>query len=70
MIKGKVGLRRRFNTKENLGLLSSRLRKEVVRRMASLLVQIVERNIMVTVYWVTGVSLVVVNMGTKLEIVL
>ena len=65
VIKSKLGSRRRFNLNENLGVLSSRLRKEVVRRMASLLVQIVERNIMVTVYWVTGVSLVVVNMGTK-----
>ena len=65
MIKGKVGLRRRFNTKENLGLLSSRLRKEVVPRMAILLVQIVARNILVSVYWVPGVTLVVVKMCTK-----
>ena len=61
----KLGLRRRFNPKENLGVLSSRLRKEVVPTMASLLVQIVAKNIMVSVYWVPGVALVVVNMGTK-----
>ena len=66
----KLGLRRRFNPKENLGVLSSRLRKEVVPTMASLLVQIVARNIMVSVYWVPGVALVVVRKGTKWEIVL
>ena len=61
----KLGLRRRFNPKENLGVLSSRLRKAGVQRMASLLVQIVARKIMVSVYWVPGVSLVEVKMGTK-----
>ena len=65
MIKSKLGLRRRFNRKNNLGVLSSRLRKEVVQRMASLLVQIVERNIMVSVYWAPRVALVVVKIGTK-----
>ena len=65
MIKSKLGLIRRFNLKENLGVLSSRLSKEVVRMMASLLVKIVARNIMVSVYWVPEVALVVVNMGTK-----
>ena len=52
MINMKLGLKKRFNLKENLGVLSSRLRREVVPRMASLLVQIVARNIMVSVYWV------------------
>ena len=65
MIKGKVGLRRRFNTKENLGLLSSRLRKEVVPRMESLLVQIVARKIMVSVYCVPAIYLVVVRKDLK-----
>ena len=65
MIKSKLGLRRRFNLKDNLGVLSSRLRREVVPRMASLLVQIVATNIMVSFYWVPGVALIVVKMGTK-----
>ena len=65
MINMKLGLKKRFNLKENLGVLSSRLRKEVVQKMASLLVKIVARNIMVSVYWVPGVSLAVVKMGTK-----
>ena len=65
MIKSKLGLGRRFNLKENLGVLSSRLRKEVVPRMGSLLVQSVARNIMLSVYWVPGVALVVVKMGIK-----
>ena len=59
----------RFNKKvqsqENLGVLCSRLRKEVVPRMASLLVPNVARNIMVSVYWVPGVSSVLVSKGTK-----
>ena len=46
-------------------MLSSRLRKEVVPRMASLLVQNGARNIRVSVYWVQGVALVVVKIGTK-----
>ena len=37
----------------------------VVPRMASLLDQIVARNIIVSVYWVPRVYLVVVMMGTK-----
>ena len=65
MIKSKLGLRRRFNRKNNLGVLSSRLRKEVVQRMASLLVQIVAKNVMESVYWVPGGSFVVVKMDTK-----
>ena len=64
-MKSKLGLRRKFNTKNNLGVLISKLRKEVVTRMTNLLVQIVARNTMVSVYWVPGVALVVVNMGTK-----
>ena len=70
MIKSKLGLRRTFNPKENLGVVCSRLRKEVVPRMASLLVQIVTRSIMVSVYWVPGVVLVVVRKDIRLEIVL
>ena len=65
MIKSKLGLRRRFNLKENLIVLSSRLRKEVVPRMASLLVQIVARNIIVSVFWVPGVALVVLSKDTR-----
>ena len=65
MINMKLGLKKRFNLKENLGVLSSRLTKEVVPRMASLLVQIVARNIMLSVYWVPGVALLVVTMRTK-----
>ena len=51
-------------------MLISRLRKEVVPRMASLLGQIVPRNIMASVYWVPGVSLLMVKMVRKLEIFL
>ena len=61
LIRSKLGLRRRFNLNENLGVLNSRLRNEVVPRIASILVQNVERNIMVSVYWVPGVALVVVR---------
>ena len=64
-IKSKLGLRRKFNTKNNLGVLISKLRKEVVTRMTNLLVQIVARNIMLSVYWVPGVALLVVTMRTK-----
>ena len=64
VINIKLRSRIRFNLKENLGVLSSRLRKEVVPRMAILLVQIVARNIMESVYCVQGVALVVVRMGT------
>ena len=46
-------------------MLSSRMRKKVVPRMAILLVQIYARKIMVCVYWVPGGTLVVVKMGTK-----
>ena len=46
-------------------MLSSRLRKEVVPRMTNLLVKIVARNNMVSVFWVPRVALVVVKTGTK-----
>ena len=59
MIKTKQGLRRRFNLKDNLGVLSSKFKKEVVPRMESLLAPNEERNIMVSVNWVPGVALVV-----------
>ena len=65
MINMKLGLKKRFNLKENLGVLSSRLRKAVVPRMASLLVKILARNIMVSVYLVPGIAFVVVKMGKK-----
>ena len=70
MIKSKLRLRRRFNLKKNLGVLSPRLRKEVVPRMSSLLVPNVARNIIVSLFWVPGVSLVVVRKDTRGEIVL
>ena len=60
MIKSKQGLRRRFNLDKSIEVLSSRLRKQVVPRMESLLVKIVARNIMVSVYWVPRVAMVVV----------
>ena len=50
-------------------MLSSRLRKEVVPRTASLLVKIVARNVMVSVYWVSGVAFVVVGKDTRREII-
>ena len=65
MIKSKLRLRRRFNLKKNLGVLRSRLREYVVPRMARLLVQIVPRNIMVSVYWILGVDFDVLKMITK-----
>ena len=37
--------------------------------MASLHVSLVERNIMVSVYWVPGIAMVVVRKDTRLEIV-
>ena len=63
MIKSKLGLRRRFNLDKSIEVLSSRLRKQVVPRMASLLVKIVARNIMVSVYWEPRVALVLVKRG-------
>ena len=59
------GLRRRFNLKENVRVLISWLRKAIVPRMASLLVQIVSRNIMVSVSRVPGVAFVLVRKVTK-----
>ena len=51
--------------KIDLGVLRLCLRKVVVPRMESLLVQIVEKNIMVSVYCVPGIALVVVMIDTK-----
>ena len=65
MINSKLGLTRRFNLKDNLEVLSSRLKKVVVPNIASLLVQIVAKNVMESVYWVPGGSFVVVKMDTK-----
>ena len=65
MINSKLVLRRRFNPKENLGVISSRLRKKIVPRMTSLLVHIVARNIMVSVYWVPVSVSYVVKIGTN-----
>ena len=65
MIKRKLCLRRGFKLKDNLGVLSSKFKKEVVPRMESLLAPNEERNIMVSVNWVPGVALIVVKMGTK-----
>ena len=57
--------KRRFNLTENLGVISLRLRKEVVPLMENLFGHIVAINIMVSVNWVPGVPLVVVKMGIK-----
>ena len=65
LIKGNLGPKRGLRLNKNLGVLSSRLRKEVVLKMANLHVSLVARNIMVSVYWVPGVASVVVKMGTK-----
>ena len=65
VIKSSLGLKRGLNNKKNLGVLNSRLIKEVVLRMTSLHVSNVERNIMVSIYWVLVVELVVVMKDTR-----
>ena len=42
-----------------------KLGKKVVLKMSSLRMSLVEIGIMVSVYWVPGVALIVVKMGTK-----
>ena len=61
VIKSKQGLRNGLKLKKNLGVLSSTFRKEVVPRMARLLVPRMARNIIMSVYWVPTAYLVVVR---------
>ena len=70
MIKTKLGLTRGLKCKMNLRLLRWSWRKEVVPKRSNLLLLIVVRNIMVSVYWVRGVSLVVVRNDRRWQIVL
>ena len=61
MIKGNLYLRRGTKVKKNLRMLTLNWREEVVLKMSNLDVSLVARNIMVTVYWVSGVTMVVVR---------
>ena len=61
LIKGNLGPKKGLRLNKNLGVLSSRLRKEVVLKMANLHVSLVARNIMVSFYCIPGVSMVVVR---------
>ena len=65
MIKGNLGLRRGHKFMKNLTVLRFNWREEVLLIMSSLHVSLVERNIMLSVYWVPGVAMVVLRKDIK-----